>query len=111
MRLFVFLSLVHLVIAVIAFPLEADAKKVTSLCRINHPSDSMVEWECRKVKKAESLESLFGERWKDVARFNRVDRRHVYPGISIKVPKRRENATPGLRSRQSPPYGTDACTS
>lgn len=88
MRLFIFLSFVHLVLAAIAYPVEAGAKTATSLCRISHPSDSGIEWECRKVKKGESLESLFGERWKDIARFNRVDRRHVYPGISIKAPRR-----------------------
>jgi hypothetical protein len=27
----------------------------------------------------------------DVARFNRIDRRHAYPGISLKVPKRLED--------------------
>ncbi len=66
---------------------EAVEVKVHSLCNISHPSDSNVAWECRKIKKGETLESLFGDRWIDVARFNRVDRRHAYPGISIKVPK------------------------
>jgi lipoprotein-anchoring transpeptidase ErfK/SrfK len=39
------------------------------------------------MRKGETLERLFGDRWVDVARFNRVDRRHVYQGISIKVPR------------------------
>ncbi len=39
----------------------------------------------------ESLDSLFGDRWQDVARFNRVDRRHVALGVSIKVPKELES--------------------
>lgn len=39
------------------------------------------------MRKGQSLESLFGDRWVDVARFNRVDRRHVHPGVAIKVPK------------------------
>src|SRR6185369_10630374 len=39
------------------------------------------------VKPHESLESLFGADWVYVARFNRVDRRHVYPGMTIKVPE------------------------
>ena len=37
------------------------------------------------------METRFGERWKDVLRFNRVDRRHVYPGVSLKVPRRLED--------------------
>jgi hypothetical protein len=69
----------------------ADAKIVPSLCKINHPSDARVEWECKRLGKGETLESLFNNRWIDVVRFNRVDRRHVYPGIYIKVPKRLED--------------------
>jgi len=37
------------------------------------------------------VETRFGERWKDVLRFNRVDRRHVYPGFPLKVPRRLED--------------------
>jgi hypothetical protein len=66
---------------------EAGRVKVRSLCKISHPSDKKIEWECRRIKEGETLESLFGEHWIDVARFNRVDRRHVYPWAYIKVPK------------------------
>lgn len=69
----------------------ADAKMVPSLCKIKHPSDVQVVWECRRLQKGETLESLFNDRWIDVVRFNRVDRRHFYPGIYIKVPKRLED--------------------
>lgn len=64
---------------------------VCSPCKIRHPSDSKIEWECRLIKKGETLENLFGDMWIDVARFNRIDRRHIYPGVSIKVPKRIED--------------------
>lgn len=64
---------------------------VRSPCKIRYPSDSKIEWECRRIKKGETLEKLFGDRWIDIARFNRIDRRHVYPGVSIKVPKRLED--------------------
>ncbi len=67
-------------------PEKAIAKMVPSLCRIRHPSDEKIESRCRRLKKKESLESLFGDNWIDVARFNRVDRRHMYPGTYIKVP-------------------------
>lgn len=72
-------------------PSFSEAKIISSLCRINHPSDIHAEWECRKLKKGETLENIFKDRWIDIVRFNRVDRRHVYPGISIKVPKRLED--------------------
>lgn len=81
----------------------AEAKIVPSLCKINHPSDAQVAWECRRLQKGETLESLFNDRWIDVVRFNRVDRRHVYPGIYIKVPKQLEdikNFTPMPRYYQ-----------
>jgi L,D-transpeptidase-like protein len=72
---------------------EADArtkKKPTSTCNIAYPSDANVEWECRRLKRKETLESLFGDQWRDVARFNRIDRRHPTPGFALKVPKRLE---------------------
>jgi hypothetical protein len=37
------------------------------------------------------LETLFGEQWVSVARFNRIDRRHIHAGLSIKVPKHLED--------------------
>ena len=32
------------------------------------------------------MERLFGDDWVHVARFNRIDRRHTYPGMTIRVP-------------------------
>jgi hypothetical protein len=49
-----------------------------------------VEWDCERLRKGETVEKRFGDRWKDVLRFNRVDRRHVYPGVPLKVPRRLE---------------------
>jgi hypothetical protein len=66
-------------------------RKYRSPCEITYPSDSTVEWTCRTLRRGESLEQLFGDRWADVARFNRIDRRHATPGISIKVPNRIED--------------------
>jgi L,D-transpeptidase-like protein/LysM domain-containing protein len=73
------------------FPVFADhfsipSKKIRSPCKINYPSDKKIKWECKSVKKGDSLETLYGTKWKDVARFNRIDRRHVYAGMSLKVP-------------------------
>ncbi len=73
------------------FPLAAfsePSKKHPSLCQIAYPSDVTVEWDCRTLRSGESLEKLFGERWVEVARFNRIDRRHARSGVSLKVPKR-----------------------
>lgn len=66
-------------------------KKLRSTCEIQYPSDTTIEWDCRTLRPGESLEKLFGERWIDVARFNRIDRRHAHPGVSIKVPRRIED--------------------
>ena len=57
------------------------------LSRIEYPSVAAIEWEPRFIRPQDSLESLFGGDWPYVARFNRIDRRHVYPGMTIKAPK------------------------
>jgi hypothetical protein len=66
----------------------ANPAKVPYLCAIEHPSDTNVEWECRRLRKGVGLKTQFGERWQDVLRFNRIDRRHIYRGIYLKVPNR-----------------------
>lgn len=63
------------------------ARKITNLCSVIHPGDAVIAWDCRKIKKGETAETLFGERWPDVLRFNRIDRRHLVAGVSIKVPR------------------------
>jgi hypothetical protein len=70
-----------------------------------------VEWDCRVIPHGGSLEAMFGEYWVDVARFNRIDRRHARPGLSIKVPRRLEDLAqftplpliypPGERNKKS----------
>ncbi|MBH0179866.1 MAG: L,D-transpeptidase [Nitrospira sp.] len=66
-------------------------RKPRGPCAVVYPSDAAVEWFCRTLHPKESLETVFGEYWVDVARFNRIDRRHVGAGVSIKVPKRVED--------------------
>ena len=71
---------------------QADSpKKHRGPCEIHYPSDATVEWDCRVIPPGESLETIFGEHWDDGARFNRIDRRHARPGLSIKVPRRLED--------------------
>ena len=69
---------------------ESSVKR-RSPCNISYPSDRTVQWECRTLRVGESLETLFGEQWIHVVRFNRIDRRHVHAGVSIKVPKHIED--------------------
>ena len=64
----------------------ADRAK-EDLCRFSYPSQAGVKWKSHFIMPQESLESLFGEDWIHVARFNRIDRRHVYPGMTIKRPE------------------------
>jgi len=61
------------------------------LSRYEYPSQRAIRWKAHFVRPQDSLERLFGENWVLVARFNRIDRRHVYPGMTIKVPERIED--------------------
>jgi hypothetical protein len=69
----------------------ALAAAASDLCAIRYPSDAGIAWECRRLRSGETLERLFGERWIDVARFNRTDRRHATAGVALKVPVRLED--------------------
>lgn len=57
------------------------------LSRYAYPSMEGIRWRPHFVRPQDSLERLFGKDWILVARFNRIDRRHVYPGMTIKVPE------------------------
>lgn len=69
---------------------EPDAspsdKAMEDLSRVEYPSLKGIKWHAHFIKPNETLEALFGANWIAVARFNRIDRRHVYPGMTIKVP-------------------------
>jgi len=68
----------------------AGNPKIRSLCEISYPSDADIEWRCLKLKWTDTPSGLFGGSWRDVLRFNRMDRRHFLGGVSIKVPMRLE---------------------
>jgi L,D-transpeptidase catalytic domain len=74
-----------------AVSLADSSKKQRGPCEVQYPSDVTVEWDCRIIPRGGSLEAIFGEYWMDVARFNRIDRRHARPRLSIKVPRRLED--------------------
>jgi hypothetical protein len=65
----------------------APLARGASPCDVSYPSDALVEWDCHRVGKGETLESLFTARWHDAARFNRIDRRHVYAGSRVRKPR------------------------
>ena len=67
----------------------ADRAK-EDLSRVEYPSVKGITWHGHFIQPHQTLESLFGADWVWVARFNRIDRRHVYPGVTIKVPERME---------------------
>ena len=79
--------------SVLRTPIETDEpaaspqdKAKEDLSRVEYPSLEGIRWHARFVNPNETLETLFGADWVCVARFNRVDRRHIYPGMTIKVP-------------------------
>ena len=92
-RLFLPILCATLLILSLSAPAETAAapKKILNLCTLHFPSDERVEWDCRRLKRGETAEKLFGDYWEDVLRFNRVDRRHLNEGVSIKVPKNIED--------------------
>ncbi len=72
----------------ISSPAFAAHAVAGSPCNVRYPSDANVTWFCRVLARGERVERLFGDRWRDVLRFNRIDRRHAVPGGSLKVPRR-----------------------
>jgi hypothetical protein len=69
----------------------ADPSK-EDLTRVEYPSLAAIKWTPCFIRPQDTLETLFGENWEYVARFNRIDRRHVYPGMTIKVPENIDQA-------------------
>jgi hypothetical protein len=61
------------------------------LSRYEYPSMAGIRWRTHFIMPQESLERLFGDDWVHVARFNRIDRRHSYPGMTIKAPERMDD--------------------
>ena len=63
----------------LSFASAEPIKKHPAPCQISYPSDATIEWECRTLRSGESLENVFHDGWIEVARFNRIDRRHARP--------------------------------
>lgn len=77
-----------------------EDKANEDLSRYVYPSLEKIRWKSHFVRPQDNLERLFGKHWIAVARFNRIDRRHVYPGMTIKVP---ENINDILNYTPMPP--------
>lgn len=90
MKTYVRIGLLLLVLLCWVIPAAAASGKIKSLCEIGYPSDARIEWSCVQLKWTDTPSGLFGSAWRDVLRFNRLDRRHFHGGISIKVPNRLE---------------------
>lgn len=70
-----------------AAPRKRKIKRIIPPCKVFYPSDLTIAWKCRRIRANETPERLFGERWLDVLRFNRIDRRHLLWGGYIKIPE------------------------
>jgi len=82
----IFLLLGILMLALSLGSRESADAAVRSPCLIKHETDSSVAWACMILRKGETIETAFGDQWKSVLRFNRIDRRHARTGTSLKVP-------------------------
>jgi hypothetical protein len=96
--IYVILGIAIIVTAAVATP-ESTSDPAASpedrakedLSRYEYPSMAGIRWRAHFVRPQDSLERLFGKDWVAIARFNRIDRRHTYPGMTIKVPENMEN--------------------
>ncbi|EQD44990.1 ErfK/YbiS/YcfS/YnhG family protein, partial [mine drainage metagenome] len=70
----------------VAFMRTALAEPVPNTCEIHYPSDSGIAWTCVRIGRHHTMTALFGSHWRGALRFNRIDRRHIYAGVHIKVP-------------------------
>jgi hypothetical protein len=61
------------------------------LSRFVYPSQNSINWRPHFMRPQDNLERLFGNDWPAIARFNKMDRMHAYPGVTIKVPDRIED--------------------
>jgi len=68
-----------------------EDRALEDLSRYEYPSMAGIPWKAHFIMPQQSMERLFGKDWVAVARFNRIDRRHTYPGMTIKVPRKMED--------------------
>jgi hypothetical protein len=94
-RIICLISGIAIILATVAFSPKSTSGPAASpedraqedLSRVQYPSMAGIRWKAHFVMPQESMERLFGKDWIHVARFNRLDRRHAYPGMTIKVPE------------------------
>ena len=66
---------------------ESSPALFPSVCAPPFPSDALIEWNCYRIKKGDTIEGLFGKHREAVLRFNRIDQRHLFTGKTLKVPR------------------------
>ena len=88
---YLFRAILSFVVLLLCVSEGVAANKLKTLCGVKFPSDAAIQWDCVKLTAKDTPQKLFGEYWQDVLRFNRMDRRHFYEGMSIKVPRRLED--------------------
>ncbi len=87
MKRWKFLLVFNFLFAFYSSVFAQNQKKPQNSCFPVFPSDKLIEYECHRIQKGETLESLFGENYEAILRFNRIDRRHVWPGKHLKAPR------------------------
>jgi hypothetical protein len=95
LRKIMFIIMVISLVAIVIYKPYATSEPGASLedpahedlTRVEYPSLAAIPWEPRFIRPQDTLEKMFGNDWVYVAYFNRIDRRHVYPGMTIKAPK------------------------
>jgi hypothetical protein len=90
LRNIAFVLMVFLLVAIVIYKPYATSEPGANredLTRIQYPSLATIPWEPRFIKPQDTIEKMFGKDWVYIARFNRIDRRHIYPGMTIRVPK------------------------
>lgn len=95
MRKLAFIIMVISLVAIVIYKPYATSEPGASpedparedLTRVEYPSLAAIPWEPRFIRPQDTLEKMFGNDWVYVAYFNRIDRRHIYPGMTIKAPK------------------------
>lgn len=69
---------------VITFSFSVSSGVNDGLNQSNQPK--IIKWKQYTWQGGDNLKDLFGDFWVDVLRFNRIDRRHLFAGVKIKVP-------------------------
>lgn len=57
------------------------------LAGIDENNSCEIDWTYYSIDKKQKLEEVFRDSWINILRFNRLDRKHLWPGRKIKIPR------------------------